>query len=124
MLGRPSAIDQAAAFGIVRRLSYSCGKAVRARERCGFASAPADRSPKHLSETARTGVAHFECDLDETARCFPDQFLRLQHALSGYELQRRDPGGLLEHAREMEGLSSANSASFSIEMLSARCART
>ena len=51
---------------------------------------------------ARTGVADFERDFDEAARCFADQLLRLQHALSGHELQRRYPRGLLEHAREME----------------------
>ena len=35
-------------------------------------------------------------------RSFADQLLRLQHALSGHELQRRYPRGLLEHAREMK----------------------
>src|SRR5882724_10379291 len=43
-------------------------------------------------------IADFERDFDQAAGCFADQLLRLQHALSGHELQRRHPRGLLEHA--------------------------
>jgi hypothetical protein len=62
----------------------------------------AHRPPKYLSEMAWTSVADFERDFDEAAGGFADQLLSLQHPLSGHELQRRYPRGLLEHAREME----------------------
>src|ERR1700680_1665333 len=68
-------------------------------ELCG---SHAHRPPKYLSKMARTSVADFDRDFDEAAGCFADQLLRLQHALSRHELQRRHPRGLLEHAREME----------------------
>src|SRR5215472_11742562 len=62
----------------------------------------AHRPPKYLSEMAWTRVTDFKRDFDETAGCFADQLLSLQHALAGHELQRRYPRGLLEHAREMK----------------------
>src|SRR6516165_11282676 len=49
----------------------------------------AQSPPKYLSKIARTSVADFERDFDEAAGCFADRLRRLQHALSGDELQRR-----------------------------------
>jgi hypothetical protein len=49
---------------------------------------------------ACSSVADLERDFDKTTGCFPDQPLSFQHALSDYELQRRHPRGLLEHARK------------------------
>src|SRR5688572_32991811 len=55
---------------------------------------------------ARAGVAHFESDLDETARCFSDQLLGAGNSLAGHELQRSHAGGLLEHMRKVRGTQS------------------
>jgi hypothetical protein len=92
----------------------------RAFRRCTLNLA---RPAKYLSEVAQTSVADFELDFDEAPGGFPDQLLRLP-LLPDNVLQRRHSSALLQHAREMERLSTANSASISIEILSARCART
>jgi hypothetical protein len=65
---------------------------------------------------ARDRVADFERDFDEAAGCFTDQSLRLQHALSGHELQSRHPRAYSNTREKWKGLSSVNSAGFSIEM--------
>ena len=84
----------------------------------------AHRPPKDLREMARIRVADFERDFDEAAGGFPDQLLCLQHALADHELMRRLPMACLNTREKWNVLSSANSASVSMEMLSARCART
>jgi hypothetical protein len=58
----------------------------------------AHRLPKYLGEMTRIRVADFERDFDYAAGGFPDQLLRLQHALSGHEVQRRHSSGLFEDA--------------------------
>ena len=97
-------ITRGASRAILLHLARSCGKkrVGLLTRRCGILWASRQSRAKRLSEMARDRVADFERDFDEAAGCFADQLLRLQHALSGHELQRRHPRGPLEHAREME----------------------
>jgi hypothetical protein len=37
---------------------------------------------KDVGEVARAGVADFECDLDQAARCFTDHLLRARDPLN------------------------------------------
>ena len=46
----------------------------------------AHHASEDLREMARAGVAHFESDLDETARSFTDQLLGAGNSLAGYKL--------------------------------------
>ena len=52
---------------------------------------------------ARARVADLQPHIDEAARGFADQLLRLGDPFARDELQRRQAGGLLEHPRKMEG---------------------
>jgi len=70
-------------LAILRLLSQSCGKLKRDPE---LRRRDAHHSPKDLREMARAGVAHFESDIDETARSFADQLLGVGNSLACYEL--------------------------------------
>ena len=72
----------------------------------------------------RTGVADFKTDFDETPGRFADQPLRFKDPFPRHEVKRCNSCACLSTRQKRRGLSSANSASISIEILSAKCAWT
>src|SRR5260370_19045506 len=101
-----SATGRAAVLAMLRRLSGSCGKKGKAIFLQGVAELGRrhpDHPSEHLSKMARVRVADFQRDLNEAARGFADELLRVQHARAGHELMRRHARGLLEHSGKVEG---------------------
>ena len=62
-----------------------------------------NHTPEHLSEMARARVAHVKRDLNQAARRFADELLRMGDAFARNETQRRHASRLLEDTREVEG---------------------